>query len=260
MTAESETGIEPPSELQKRSGAAFDRIVGNSVNTGISAWITATTGSPETGAAIGGMLGPLAEELSFAVRRAVDFQQARGSQLLIEAASSSETSLDDLLDKLVNDPVRLQLLLRSLEVAARATTDYKLSLVANLLATGALATDSAAVDEQLLVVDALGALETPHFRLMLILKHPSPVWWTSPDERKAYRQAWPEARILERDDGLRNVLTALLARLQSLGLARDVSLTASPDPLWELTTFGRLSVNALGEFNRTNHPANPTKE
>jgi hypothetical protein len=231
--------------MQARSGAAFDRVVGNSVNTALTAWIAATTGSPEAAAAIGGMIGPLAEELSFALRRAANFQRTQGEYMLGEAASTSQIPVDALLAELTSDPARLQLLLRALEVAARSATEGKLVLVADLLATGALAKDNAVVDEQMLVVDAVGALESPHFRLLIVLGDPSPVWWDAPAARATFRRAWPEERILQRNPGLTNSLTALAARLQSLGLARDVSRGPSPDPLWELTQFGRICFEAV---------------
>ncbi|MBQ1048515.1 hypothetical protein KBX50_08585 [Micromonospora sp. C51] len=245
MTSDPDGDVKPPSEIQQRSGAAFDRILGNSVNTGIAAWVAATTGSPEAGAAIGGMVGPLAEELSFALRKAIDIQQAQGGYMLTDAATKAETTPDELLEKLIADPVKLQLLLRSLEVAARATTEAKLNLTAELLSTGALAADRAVVDEQILVVEAIGGLETPHFRLMLVLANPSPVWWEKSEHRAVLRFAWPEDRVIERDAGLEPALTALVAKLQSLGIARDVGSSNVGRPLWELTNFGRLCVASL---------------
>jgi hypothetical protein len=237
--------LEPPSEMQKRSGDAFDRTIGNSVNVGITAWLTNATGSPESAALIGGMIGPFAEELSFAIRKAVNLQQRRSQHMVDEAAERGQVSIEELLDRLLRSPSKVELLLRALEAAARSTTEAKTDLIAELLATGALAEDGAVVDEQRLVVEAIGALETPHFRLLSILDQPSPVWWDTSEERSDFRHAWPETRIIEKDPGLSNVLSALAAKLHSLGMARDVGSSKGKEILWELTTFGSLCIRAL---------------
>ncbi|MFU8875886.1 hypothetical protein [Micromonospora sp. SL4-19] len=234
----------------ERPGAALDRIVGNLVNAGVTTWITTATGSAESGAALGGMAGPLAEELSFAARRALSFQQARGQSMIEKAAAAVSEPTDAVLAALLESPAKVELLVRSLEASAHATTEAKLDLIAQLLATGALTQDQAVVDEQLLALDVIRDLETPHFRLMLVIQGRSPVWWDTHEDRITLRHAWPEERIVERDPGLRNALTALTAKLQSLGLAREVGTRSGKEILWELTPFGSVCIEAMNERSR----------
>ncbi|MEV4660371.1 hypothetical protein AB0J85_00325 [Micromonospora echinofusca] len=230
-----------------RPGAAFDRIVGNMVNTGVTTWLTSATGSAESAALVGGMAGPLAEELSFAIRKVLAIQQQRGQVMVEGAAQHANIELDELLARLTSDPAKVELLVRALESAARATTDVKLDLIADLLATGALAADETVVDEQLLAMDAIGRLDTPHFRLMHLLDGRSPVWWADENDRRRLRYAWPESRILDADPGLKNSLTALVSRCQSLGVVDDLGTPAHSEKMWALTPFGQLCIAALRE-------------
>lgn len=236
---------EEPSEVQTRPGAAFDRIVGNLANSAVAAWIGATTGLPDAATTLGGVVGPLAEELSYAVRKIATVQQAQAQYVITEAANHSDVPVDRLIDDLTRDPVRLQLLLRSLEAAGRAASDTKLRLLAHLLATGALAQDDTIVSEQTLAVETVAELDTPHFRMLTILALSSPVWWDTERDRDRYRDGWPERRIVERSPGLKNALRVLAARLEALGLVERLPFDSNQEPIWRLTGFGKLCVMAL---------------
>src|SRR5205823_3461753 len=97
--------------------------------------------------------------------------------------------------------------------------------------------------EKLLALDAVAKMDTPHFRLLTILIRPSPLWWDDSKSRAAFRCAWPEERIIEADQGLKNALPALLALVESLGMAR--SERTDRGTLWALTTFGETCIEAL---------------
>ena len=234
----------PSSELQERPGAAFDRVVGNLVNSGLSAWLTTVTGSPDSGAAIGGMVGPIAEEVSFAFRRILGLQTARGTRMIEQAAVTSGTTPPDFLDRLLEDPFKVELLLRAMEAAGRSTTEAKLDLISDLLATGALTSDRPVVQEQLLALEAIRSLDVPHFRLLVLLNDPTPAWWDGAD-RARFRHAWSEEKIVDRDPGLTNALANLAAKLTSLGMIRDVGSASGHGILWELTRFGKTCIVAL---------------
>jgi hypothetical protein len=238
-------GLPPASELEMRSGAAFDRIVGNVANTGVSVWLTSSTGSPEAASTIGGMVGPLAEEISFAVRRALGIKAARGQRMIEAVAVRTGTDTQDLLAELLSDPLKMELLLQALEAAGRSTTEAKLDLIAELLATGALAEDTPVVQEQLLALEAVKTLDTPHFRLLLILGRPSGEWWGDPTLLARFKYSWLEARIIDKDPGLKNGLGALLAKLDSLGMVRRSDGSPGLARRWEKTDFGDLCIEAI---------------
>ncbi|MFC7530610.1 hypothetical protein [Actinoplanes sp. GCM10030250] len=246
MTSNADPDIAEPSELQGRSGAAFDRIIGNTVNTAIATWVSTSTGLPEAGATLGGTLGPLAEELSFAIRKIVGLRHRQAELMVARAADTASVSVSDLIDCLAEEPAKLQLLVVSLDAAGRAASEDKLDLVAKLLATGAISTDRALVDEQTLAMQAVADLEIFHLRLVAILDRPSPVWWKSMPLRQRLKFAWPEDRVLEQDPGLSATIAALTAKLQSLGIARSIASPLGDESiLWELTDFGRLCMGTL---------------
>jgi hypothetical protein len=190
-------------------------------------------------------VGPLAEELSFATRRVLGVQAARTERVIQGAADEAGMTSGELLDALLKDPFKMELLLRAVEAAARSTTERKVDLIAELLRTGALAGDDAVVQDQLLAMEAVQALDVPHFRLLLLLDDPSPAWWPDAPSRRRFRFAWPESKILERDPGLGNGLATIAAKLNGLGLVRDVGPAGDADVLWERTRFGELCVEAL---------------
>ena len=237
--------VNAPSEMQARSGPAFDRIIGNIANTAVATWVTLNTGSPEAGATLGGVAGPLAEELSNAVRKAIGVQQAQGQVMISDAADIAQLLPNDFLDLLTQDPVRLQLLLRALQAAAESATAAKLRNISELLAAGALADQDAQIDELTVALETIRGLETPHFRILLILKNPTPEWWDSALDRDRLRRAWSEEKITEQAPGLGRALTTLIAKLQSLGLIREVSPYPERRPLWEITPFGNLCIAAM---------------
>jgi hypothetical protein len=233
------------SDLESRSGAAFDRIIGNVVNSAVTTWMAVHTGSADSAATVGGVVGPLAEELSFKLRKIVDVQDNRTQDMLDEAATAASSSTEDLIDAALNDPGKLELLLRAVDAARHATTDKKIRLLGQLFAAGVLAEDGAVVDDHLIAIDAIGQLDAPHLRLMAILIDPSPVWWDDVASRSARRYSWPEDRIIERDGGLRLAIRAIIAKLVSLGIVQD-----DGNGLWSLTSFGDLCIRAFHEQAR----------
>ncbi|WP_430782971.1 hypothetical protein [Actinoplanes sp. G11-F43] len=231
------------SEANERAGNAFDRLIGNLANAGVTTYVTQATGSPESGAAIGAMAAPLGEEISFALRKFLGIKERR-AQVLIESASiQGDISVDELVAAISDDPSRLALLSRALDAAANANTLLKIALLANVLASGALRKDDASVDEEILAMDALAQLETPHLRMLVILLDRSPVWRTAASERRKLLRHWPEERIVQKDVGLSVAFPAIAAKLQSLGLVS--SMHYGDENLWSLTSFGQVCLGKL---------------
>ena len=84
------------------------------------------------------MLGPSAEEISFALRKVVAFKARQSEAMIDQAAQEAGMSSKDLLEDLVSDPIKMQLLIVALDSATRSANDAKLTLISDLVATGAL--------------------------------------------------------------------------------------------------------------------------
>jgi hypothetical protein len=143
------------------------------VNGWLAAAITAATGSQEYGALWGGIAGPAAEELSFSIRTVLRRQDKKIARMLEAAGELGELEPKALVAECLADDAKVELLVRATEAAARSTSDAKVRILAQLLHTGALSTDSAQVDEHLVAIDAISALDAPHIRLLGLLQDPS---------------------------------------------------------------------------------------
>jgi hypothetical protein len=234
---------EQPSEPNERASDAFDRLVGNLANAGVTTFVTQATGSPESGAVIGAMAAPLGEELSYFLRKLIDVKERRGRALIQSAAIQAEMPPGSFLEAIITNPSKIELLARALDAANRSSSLLKVALLANVLASGALQDDGATVDDQLLSIDALSQIDTPHLRMLVVLLERSPVWWPDPADRRRLVWAWPASRIVEKDPGLRQAFPAVAARLQSLGMVAPIR--HRDDGLWTLTSFGRICLAAL---------------
>lgn len=230
-------------EPSDRPGNAFDRLIGNLANAGVTTWVTQVTGSPESGAAVGAMAAPIGEELSFAVRKLVGIEEQRVQTLVQSATIQSAVSAEELLELITEDAGKSELLARAIAASARSSTRLKIAILANLLVSGALADDDAVVDERLMALDAVAEVDKPHLRLLAVLMEPSPVWWPDAPTRRRLRQSWPVSRILERDPGLALAFPAVAARVQGLGMATVTH--HEHQELWSITSFGRTCLKCL---------------
>jgi hypothetical protein len=241
------TSEEGARKLQ-RAGAAFDRIIGNMAGGAANAWLTLLTGSPETASFAGGAIGPVAEEFSFAIRTILTKQDKKLHQMILAAEEVGGEDGDVLAGALESD-AKAELLLRSTEAAARSPHPTHLRFVAGLFASGMLATDDTVVDQSLLAVAAARELDVSHLRLLDLLRRPCPTWREPQDLRRRLRFSWDEEAIARSSSGLKLALPALTAKLESLGLVRDRGLGSFDyEPMWELTSFGRLCVSKLEEI------------
>jgi len=97
---------------------------------------------------------------------------AQTAAVVGEAATMSGLSLEELVEALTRSPQAAGLMAAALQGSAATAVDAKLKLFARVLAN--TATDSAVIDEDLLVVRAINALEAPHLRVMELLRREPP--------------------------------------------------------------------------------------
>lgn len=156
----SNTGGDPQEHASESPSVAAMIVAG-----GIVAASTAAFGPG--GAIAGAMLTPAAEVL---VERAAAEWRAEGQRrvglALSHAASTSETTVEKILESCIADSTRLALLARAVEASAAANIDAKVRMLGAALASGALAADEALVDEAQLRVDVIRELDAPHIKVL----------------------------------------------------------------------------------------------
>jgi hypothetical protein len=139
---------------------------------GIVAAATAAFGPG--GAIAGAMLTPAAELL---VERAAAEWRAEGQRrtglALSHAATASETSVEQFLERCIENPTRLALLAAAVEAATAADLDAKLRMLGSALASGVLANDDALVDEAQLRVNVIRELDAPHIKVLAAIDRAS---------------------------------------------------------------------------------------
>jgi hypothetical protein len=174
-------------------------------------------------------------------------RQARNVEETLDVgATAAGVPVDDLLERLSNDPTRLVFLSEALTGAARSTYSNRIRALGRALATGALAEDTAEVDEERMWVDLIIQLEAPHVRALLHLD-------TAPvDMVERVTRGVAQAVGIE-DEALAGTL---LAMLQRLGLIyRALAAFPTPEPLCHLTPLGREALRRLHDLGETDEAA-----
>jgi hypothetical protein len=122
------------------------------------------------GAAFTAVLTPaLATMIQRAVNELAQIRAGRGAKVLADAADRGGVSIEELFHRIGDDPVRLTLLSDAMQAASRTNIDSKIRVLGAALAAGALATDDALIDEQILLVAAIADLEAPHIQVLKII-------------------------------------------------------------------------------------------
>lgn len=167
-------------------------------------------------------------------------QQSQSVEDTLEAgAAASGLPVDELLGRLAEDPTRLVFLSEALTGAARSTYSARTRALGRALAAGALAEDTARVDEERMWVDLLVQLEAPHVRALLHLD-------TAPVDA-VERVTWGVARAVGiEDDALAGTLLATLQRLSLI--QRAWAGFPTPEPLCHLTPLGREALRRLHDL------------
>ncbi|MEO3786963.1 hypothetical protein ABGB12_26875 [Actinocorallia sp. B10E7] len=240
-----------PNESESRKGPALDRMAGNAANS-IAAVGLVQAGFPaDVATAIGGIVGPLGEELSYALRTRAVRRSERLQRFFDFAVADENLTAEELLQQITYDDLKLELLARAVNAAVSSTNETRLQALARAFVTGALAADDAAVDQSLLVIDALGQLDVPHFRVLAILLTKAPQHFDKDFEELHY--SWSDKQIAEHDPGLATTVTALTARLNSLGMVYDEGhgrYGGGAAVLWTLTPFGKACADELARIGQ----------
>ena len=98
-----------------------------------------------------------------------DRQARRMGQMSAAATDSYPGSAEELLDRLQTDPQRLAMLDSALAAAARSSTEAKARALGRALASGALASDDAQVDEAAQRLRIIGDLEAVDVKVLDLL-------------------------------------------------------------------------------------------
>jgi hypothetical protein len=231
-------------ELAERATA----VIGRTVNSGIVALSMqllcnaagVAFGAPEIGAVAGtftgAVAGSVAEELVNVNYRLWADPFGRLERFRDVAEEASGVSLDELLAEAGKDPRTLQLLARTSEEAARSLDGWKVDMLARAF-VDALRTDK--VDEAAVVIETLVQFDALHMRLLGIFNQQGPQKLHGPASTDPVFYAWKAEDVTARQPELAEVLDALVARLDGLGLLTDFrSRYGGHDPLWRLSPFG----------------------
>jgi hypothetical protein len=192
--------------------------------------VQATTGAAAASAAASDLVSSLWSSLRQRWNR-------NAEAALESGAETAGMDVDGLLEELTSTPVRQELLASALEGAAHATLEAKIKALGRSLATGALATNSAEVDRELLFVRAMSEIEAPHLRLLEQM---------AKAKQALYRAQLPEVT------GLGSAFDPLFATLQRHGLVQQVAVEPRSGVYrWELTRFGH---DCLGRLRVAGEP------
>jgi signal transduction histidine kinase len=225
-------------------------------------------GDPTVGAvagvAVGATVGAVAEEMVGVVARMWSNRQRRVEDFAATLAHEANAPVEAVLQQVADSPRALELLAQTVDAASRAADDWKIDALARVFAHS-IQNDGAAVDDGLLLIDALRQLEVPHLRLLRILGT-TRVDTARTDGGTTYPFRMPLLRasqIVGLDPGLDGALEALAAKLVTLGMAVrhevDDSKRVLPNAdrhrhAWSLTRFGfDCAVYLVGRGERARH-------
>lgn len=235
-------------------------IVNVAASAGFGALSSVVTG-PGGGALVGGTAATVAA-VSTIISTALERRKARAAEVVDVAAEAANLDVSGLLARLLADDKRVELAARALSAAAASTLETKVAALGRALATGALATDDARVDEQLVLVAVYADLEAPHVRLLAVMAEETPpvVWeqWDVQRSAKGWRRAQIAERLRDYGVTLEPVLAALLGHglLLDLGTSMIGGGTVEADRLI-VTESGRFCLAELRAAASAPQPASP---
>lgn len=130
------------------------------------------------------------------------------------AVRKSGLSPAQLAEMLVSDPRALLVATTAFNAAAETALCEKVHLMGCVVANAA--TDTALVDEELLVARAMRLLEAPHVRILALLNEPPGY---DADTKGSSTMRWSPAQLAHRVDWPRRSVTSVLLTLQSIAAA-----------------------------------------
>jgi hypothetical protein len=217
---------------------------------GLAAAAAASVAGAAAGLAVpvaGGVAAVGVQALVNFVGRGHERRQQKALMMVDVATSAGDTTAEELLDRADSDDGRIELTMRALAAAARATSDAKIRAIGRALATGVLAADDAIVQHEIYVIDALDRLEAPHVKVLDILSA-TRVPQVSGQLYKTVELAWPVPAIASKYPQAGAALPSLLATLVSIGAITDVALGAADyRATYETNDFGKLLLERLRE-------------
>jgi hypothetical protein len=166
----------------------------------------------------------------------------------VVAEGFAQMDPDEVREWLDRDTRNLTLAVQSVIQATATFDEQKIAALGRAFRAGV--TDSAKVDESLLVVIALGALERPHIDLLHVIACEEPPLWKEEDleadeRRYGSSRAWFVADLSKRLPHLREVMKALELTLRSSGITSRNESYGGPFSDARLTPLGRLCVDYL---------------
>ncbi len=186
------------------------------------------------------MAGALAENY---VTQYAEDRARRARALATAAAKETGMSPEDLIQSVLEDERKRELLARAMQEAVRALDEQQVVGLARAFATGAIAEDPAAVDEAMIALEAIGQLGAPHWRLITVLLGSSRMTGLNrsiEEIASRFEKSWLREEIVQTDPGLLPAIDALIGRLAGLGLIVDTAIgTVDYRARWELTEFGK---------------------
>ncbi|WP_149202834.1 hypothetical protein [Actinotalea subterranea] len=116
--------------------------------------------------ALGVLAAGAAPAASAGAKAAAHRMQQRAAATVGVAAATAGVSPEELVDALIRDERRTQLLAVAIQGAYRSAWERRIRVLGHSLATGALVDDDALVDEEIYWVGILSELEAPHLRMI----------------------------------------------------------------------------------------------
>jgi len=230
--------------MEDRTGAAFDRVIGNTANAVASGALIPHVGL-DTASLAASALGSLAEEISFLTRKGSVIGIRRVRRLLARSAEEADVTETELLKAVGSSEHKLDLFMQAMDAARYSRAEAKIDALARAFVTGVFAEDPDTVEEQIIITNTLAQLEMADLRLLSLLSKEAP--HEIPDERQEkLRFAWRRDEIVTDEPGLLNVLDAAIAKTHGLGLIYDEGIgRLGYRPYWKLTEFGCACIQAM---------------
>jgi hypothetical protein len=166
----------------------------------------------------------------------------------VVATAFAEMEPDRVEEWLQHDTRNLTLAVQAVIQATAAFDQQKIDALGRAFRTGV--TDGARVDESLLVVLALGALERPHIDVLHVVAYEEPPLWSvqhdqANESEDAGPRAWFIAGLTKRLPHLQEVMPALELTLRTSGITWRTEGFGGPLNDVHLMPLGRLCVDYL---------------
>lgn len=210
-----------------------------------------------SGGAAGALATPAVEQALASTLMAIsDRRERRVKRLLVMTAKAADVAPEDLVGRLSEDPIREDLLVRTLKAAQDSALNEKLVALAISLAVGARTESAGELVWETSFVQTLSDLDASHLDLLRAfprnLDEPGSV---------SFREQFGELNLIQLRTNLpalSNLIDPTLATLERHGLVRPRSATAagtyaslSQAATWQLTPFGSAFIDRMtlvGQF------------